>query len=412
MNDLSANNVGLQEGITQQALEISEDINSSLRLLGDGNDWNEHVGRVIVILSASRSGSSLIFKALSGASSVVAPAGEHEPWLFLTGNKFPFTESDGLTSVYHKNHLLRLLRNDLLVRQEAVQSEEFFDLLWNRFILRGSLKKQKLFKEVQTVYSGRLLRATDAEAIYKRLEWFALSGVTVSSEKTYWPIENPPYIEQPIARRARLDEFAAKTLLFKSPSDAYRPGFYEKLFPNADITYIHLTRGFAQTVNGLMDGWMSREADFISNPVGLLRELHIEDYSVSPTSRTYWCFDLFPTWQEYIDVSLIEVCAQQWLRAHASIRTNFPASKHLQFESFYTDKDRFLKDITSHTGLQLTGIDWNQNVMSTDKPSQFRWRKRESVFSNLDRWLSKETLEQVIKMQSNLGYSMEESTWH
>jgi hypothetical protein len=268
----------------------------------------------------------------------------------------------------------------------------------SRIPVLGQQDQQRAMEQVQTAAANQkpLTRTTD-----------------IGDSEYLLPIENPPYIDQPLARRATLDELGSKTLLFKSPPDAYRPGFYESLFPNAQITYVHLTRGLVQTVNGLMDGWSKNEVDFISNPVGLPgKDLNIEGYSDSDATRAYWCFDLFPDWQAYSDAPLVEVCAQQWLQAHRGIIDNFPVEGRVTFESFYTHRGTFYEGIEATTGIDLRGYDWSEEVMTTEPPSQFRWLKREQLFRSIGEHLTARTLGNVVEMQEHLGYSMEESTWH
>lgn len=385
----------IQETDSRQVLlraqKLSQDIINDMHLISDDENWNEEVSEVLVLLSASRSGSSLIFQALANAPGVIAPAGEHEPWLFLSENKHPFTNSDYISSLHNKHLLLKLLRNDLLVRDGEAKEDELACLIRNRLLLRQNIHN------VDTKHIEPLMDALDVPPVISPF---------------YWPIENPPYIDQPLARRASLDELREKTLLFKSPSDAYRPGLYESLFPNAKINYIHLTRGFAQTVNGLMDGWNSNEVDFISNAVGSsVGSLNIKEYSNTTITRNYWCFDLFPDWESYTCKSLFEVCSHQWLSAHQSILRNYNPAIQIRFEDFYLNKEKFVKELRDATGINTTTYDWQRTVMSTEKPQQFRWKKRANIFQNLHKHLGKKEIDEVKNMQEKLGYSMEEATW-
>jgi hypothetical protein len=405
--------------LADQFAIVNDGIYSDMELIPSEPEWNRQVNQIIVVLSASRSGSSLVFKALSSSSDVIAPAGEHEPWLFMSGNKYPFTPSDQLPDIQNGTKLLHLLRNDLLVRDEQVGGDEFSNLLWNRLAVRRLHKRGPLDKVVQLARDTPLI---DQE-VHRRIIDTANKEVgrqkptahigDVRDDSYMLPIENPPYIDQPLARRALIEELGSKALLFKSPPDAYRPGFYESLFPNARITYVHLTRGLVQTVNGLMDGWSKDEVDFISNPVGIEDgDLAIDDYSGSDTTRAYWCFDLFPDWQAYRDAPLIEVCAQQWLQAHRGIVNDFPVEGRVTFESFYTHRRTLYEGIEAATGIDLRGYDWSEEIMATEPPSQFRWLKREQLFRNIRKHLSAATLKDVVEMQDHLGYSMEASTWH
>lgn len=409
---------GTSSTFTDKLALQTEAAYDSMRLLHEPG-WENDVNRVVVLLSASRSGSSLMFDALANGSDVIAPAGEHEPWLYLTGNKWPFTDSDAISVLAEREKLLTLIRNDLLVRNQDVSGQELGDLVWNRAIVRQVDTSPQIRHVVHSL--GRLARADQAahQGASKLLsrETSKLPPAVlieeIYDESHFVPIENPPFIDQPLARRATLEELKTKTLLFKSPPDAYRRGLYESLFPNADITYVHLTRGFAQTVNGLMDGWSKDDVAFISNAVGLSgNKLQIGDYSNGPVADTYWCFDLFPGWEERTSSSLLEICTQQWLHAHRHILKNFPAAARVKFESFYTDRKALQGALQESTGISMGEHDWSREVMSTDKPGEFRWRKRAETFQNLGRYLTASTVKAVKDMQKELGYSMEESTWH
>jgi len=397
----------------------AQSVREKLVLQEPEEGWSKQVSDVVVILSASRSGSSLLYKALTSDEHIVAPAGEPEPWLYLSGNKHPFVDSDQILSLNNPNDYLTFLRNDLLVRKSEVSGGEFADLMWNRLVVRG-LETRPEMQELITRL--RTLPIIDTATYHTVIEEMRLASThqqpitelaDVGHGDRILPIENPPYIDQPLARRAQIEELRSKTLLFKSPPDTYRPGLYESLFPNATIRYIHLTRGFVQTINGLMDGWSKNETDFISNAIGLTDDkLNIEDYSATDITKTHWCFDLFPTWQAYIGATLVEVCAQQWLQAHSGVRQHFPVHHSVQFEQFYTDRDAFCATIKTATGVDLANYDWSEQVMSTEKPSQFRWLKRIELFRNIGKYIAAKTLHEITAMQKALGYSMEESTWH
>ncbi len=397
--------------------EVNNEILSQLDLVEPVPSWEEKVTDVIVVLCASRSGSSLIFNALASTGEVAAPAGEHEPWLALTENKFPFTKSDAIEGdINERAMLLKLIRNDLLVREGQVTSLGVSPLLNNRYQIRRQVDDPHFKSALQRLTEvGRL-----GEAGWMQLQSvlgniaskpFPTEVIQFRDSSFSAPIENPPYIEQPLARLATDNELENKPLLFKSPSDTYRAGLYENLFPNARTTYIHQTRGFAQTVNGLMDGWQKNDIDFISNPVGVLEPLRIQDYSITDMTRAYWCFDLFPGWETFTDRTLLEVCTQQWVEAHRHTLEKFKLTSHLTFEQFYSDPDGFYAGLSEQTGIDTTGYDWSHSIMSTETPSQYRWKKRESIFRKLGSFLPGSTLKEVVELQVELGYTMEEETW-
>jgi hypothetical protein len=406
------------DGLANRLGSLAGGIVDKMHLLPEEPNWEEKVQRVAVILSASRSGSSLIFDAMAESDDIVAPAGEHEPWLSLTHNKWPFTRSDQIDTINDRSRLLSLIRNDLLIRQASVSGNEYADLLWNRAVVRQVDQRPGAQRAI-----GRLGRLASVDAtVHNRFNvWLHSLSVTQSpltdlaqtDRSSFVPIENPPLIDQPLARRATLEEIGSKTLLFKSPADAYRPGFYEALFPEAHITYVHLTRGFAQTVNGLMDGWMQNDIDFISNPVGVGgAPLSIAGYSAPGPREAYWCFDLFPGWEAFTDASLLEVCVQQWLQAHKAIISDFRPMQQITFESLYTDPEALRINLARAAGIRLGNINRSKEVMSTEKPQPYRWLKRGDVLRNVGKYVSKQTFKNVQEMQARLGYSMEESTWH
>jgi hypothetical protein len=306
--------------------------------LGEQDGWNDKVKDVFVVLCASRSGSSLIFDALTSTGEVAAPGGEHEPWLTLSENKFPFLSSDEIDGeINQKDLLLRLVRNDLLVRDRRLEAKDVIDPVRNRLVLRRQSDNEGFARLVTGILNRGNILNTEWGMVTQDIGKLAVKPMPVEAgqigDSAYgMPLENPPFIDQPLAHIATEDELNKLPLLFKSPSDAYRPGFYESLFPNARVNYIHLSRGFVQTTNGLMDGWQMGETDFISNPVGITKPLQIEDYSITDMSRIYWCFDLFNGWEDYTDSSLVEVAVNQWLRAHKSIVENFEPMERLTFE--------------------------------------------------------------------------------
>lgn len=380
-------------------------------------EWANNVSNVIVVLCASRSGSSLIFNALSSSGKVVAPGGEHEPWLTLTQNKFPFQPSDRITGdVQQKDLLLQLLRADMLVRDRRVDASRVVPHVRNRLVVRRQQDVDGFGDAITKILErGSILRA-EWESILLNLGELAIKPMPTRiadfrNPEFGLPLENPPLIDQPLAHVASDDELKQLPLLFKSPSDAYRPGFYEQLFPNARVNYIHLTRGFVQTTNGLLDGWQKNDVDFISNPVGMINPLDIDEYSITDMSKTYWCFDLFDGWADYTSSTLTQIAVSQWLLAHRSIVENFQPSAQLTFEDFYSDPQSFYTRLSDLTGVDTTKYDWSKSVMSTEPPSQMRWLKRASLFRDLKAHIPGALLSEVVELQDHLGYNMEEETW-
>jgi len=407
-----------QEELRDAYRAANQDVLTDLYLETPNEDWNNKISDVIVVLCASRSGSSLIFNALTSTGQVAAPGGEHEPWLTISENKFPFQNSDALNGkITNKPLLLKLLRSDLLVRDRRLDTTDAIIPLRNRLVLRGQSDTDG-FPELMAGITrrGDVLRP-EWNQVMQDVGKLAIKPMPIKIKEfgdnaLGLPLENPPLIDQPLAHIATGEELKNLPILFKSPSDAYRLGFYEELFPNATINYIHLTRGFIQTTNGLMDGWQKNDVDFISNPVGLVVPLNIEDYSITDMTRAYWCFDLFEDWKSYSDKTLLEVCAQQWIAAHSSIVENFAPNSQLKFENFYTNPREFYRQLSELTGIDTAGYDWTESVMSTEPPSHRRWLKRATLFRNIRKYLPSEVMQRASELQDHLGYTDDETTWH
>jgi hypothetical protein len=221
-----------------------------------------------------------------------------------------------------------------------------------------------------------------------------------------YKIEEPPFVSPPQRRSFTKQDAEEKVVVFKTPQDCYRIGIFEKLFPNAEIKYIHLTRGFAQTLNGLMDGWLS-DTGFFAHDVSIIKEqLNIEGYSdVKPYGSKWWKFDLPPNWRDYKDAPLHEVCLNQWHSAHTHILNSRKQCLHIKFEDFLTNPSETANKITEYLGIKPINVDNIPVVMSTFAPEQHRWLKRSALIHELsDR-------HDVKELMSELTYKMEPELW-
>jgi hypothetical protein len=112
------------------------------------------------------------------------------------------------------------------------------------------------------------------------------------------------------------DDEVQRMILGQSPSNAYRLDFLRALFPNAEITVLHLVREPAASVTGLMSGWLHHGFHKHRLPDGAL---DIEGYTRPDQTVAWWKFDLPPHWQHYMHRPLEEVCAFQWISANEHI---------------------------------------------------------------------------------------------
>jgi len=183
---------------------------------------------------------------------------------------------------------------------------------------------------------------------------------------------------------------------------------FEELFPNANIKYLHMTRGFAQSVNGLMDGWLHNKGFFAKNVSIRDYELNIKGYSdVKPYGKKWWKFDMPPNWKDTIDLSLEEVCLNQWASAHEYALTTSSNLNYMnmKFEDFLQNPQQIMNKVTDFIGISPISISNLPLVMITNKPKRYRWHKRKDIIRNLA------NRSRVNSLMSDLGYTMEENTW-
>ncbi|PTT90622.1 hypothetical protein DBR42_05490 [Pelomonas sp. HMWF004] len=389
------------------------------------------VRRVVVILSSSRCGSSLFKEALAQHPRIASLDGELDPLLALSGNGFKQnSDSDCLEWVANAAELASYILDELsFASTELLDTESLLRKWKNRLLLQfpthflDADAAQRLEESLEAALSqvDRGDRRSEAElqalilaTVFRDEPWrmgyydgYAAPGAGLYFDEPL-KIEEPPFVV-PTLRRRRfgLADIANSVLLFKSPSDAYRIGTYEQLFPNAKITYIHLTRGFAQSINGLMDGWLYPLGFFSHDLSKVGCQLAIQGYSdVVPFGSKWWKFDLPRNWRQYRRARLENVCLNQWYSAHDAILQSDVCSLRVSFESFIADPVAVLGAITDHLGLPAMSLPGVLPVrMATDAPRARRWHKRGALLLQLAQRA------EVREMMGRLSYTLEPDTW-
>ncbi|MFZ6681202.1 sulfotransferase [Undibacterium sp. Tian12W] len=394
-------------------------------------DLAARVRNVAVILTSPRSGSSLLKSVLSSHPGIASLDGEMEPFLALTRNGFSFNaDSDALKSINNQDSLLDNIFDDMTVPAEGESDYVFLKSRWRKRLL---MQFPALFSEERAYH--QLLHDLDAVfrlATEKRIQGEAVLQDLVLSRvfksetwrQDYYDgkknpaashcfnepfkLEEPPFVI-PRQHRRHLEaaDVEQKVLLFKTPPDVYRIGMYEQLFPNARIKYLHLTRGYAQSVNGLMDGWLSPVAFFSRDMQRLGLDLSIKGYSDTVSfGKRWWKFDLPPNWQEYRRANLEEVCLNQWLSAHQAIIASQVSSLSVSFEEFLSSPAAVMQKITSYLDLpEMRSLPVFAVTMATEAPKIRRWHKRETSLLRMGE------RKEVQMMMDTLAYSMNPETW-
>lgn len=401
------------------------------------------VKRLVIINSASRSGSSLLYALLGKLPQVCSLTGEAAPYYklntvlggfnphvsdriptelldrvidyaglsrdFLSDLSLPETETETVTEridvdAYVDDLMLRLsiqwtdvrfdpsaLRGCILqafacyARKAPVfNTEEFYLLLLERL--------HAIFPCINPFYYDI---GTDKVALH-----FPHLDVPQGPPSPSFLLEEPPFVLLPPRRRPTPSDLAEKTLLLKSTVDCYRMNLIERLFPGADIRIIHLVRNPAATINGLYDGWLHRgffshnlEHCFDGNGPDRLR---IKGYSdVHPFGQTWWNFDLPEGWQGMVGRELVEVCAFQWHAANREILGHL-AETHRSFCRVHFEE--IMRSGESRRGvfeqiLDFMGVAADQIgalqldalpvVQSTLPPQLYRWKRREDMIARV-----------------------------
>jgi hypothetical protein len=389
------------------------------------------IRRVVVILSASRGGSSLFKEALASHPRMASLDGELDPLLTLSGNGFNQTsDSDYIEGVANAAELTSSILDEISFASAEILDPHLLLRKWkNRLALQFPLRfldegayhrlEQSLGAALSRIEPGD--RRSDAElqrqilsAVFRdepsRISYY--DGNATPGAKLHFDeplkIEEPPFVAPTLRRRPFAPADARDSmLLFKSSADAYRIGMYERLFPNAEVTYIHLTRGFAQSVNGLMDGWLYPLGFFSHDLSEIGCELDIQGYSDRvPFGRRWWKFDLPPNWREFARATLEEVCLNQWHAAHEAILQRGVCTLRLSFEDFVASPTAGLRRITDHLGLPAMATPGDLPIkMATEPPRSKRWHKRGPMLMGLSH------RPEVCEMMGLLDYSMDSDTW-
>lgn len=387
------------------------------------------VRSVVVILSNSRSGSSLLYNLLAGHPGFASLDGEIEPLLALTGNGYGYnSDSDALGTLADPDGLADNLFAELSLEAPARAAPGALQQAWTRRLLlqfpalfAEPARRRDMAQALEAALAGgdadaaddapcqaRVLAAVFRDDAWRRGYYDGAAAGAAPYFDEPLKIEEPPFVVPRLRRRPYTAQDAAhKALLFKAPADAYRIGLYEQLFPQAQIRYLHLTRGYAQSVNGLMDGWLSPQGFFSHDMAGSGTPLAIGGYSdILPFGKRWWKFDLPPNWRAFAGARLEEVCLNQWLSAHRAILDSGVAALRIAFEDFLAAPAALMGKVTAHLGLPALALPGALPVMmATEAPQPMRWEKRAGLLLNLGERRA------VRDMMAQLGYAMNPATW-
>lgn len=399
------------------------------------------VRRVVIINSASRSGSSLLYALLGKLPDVIAPTGEAAPFYKLNtmvegfnphaSDRIPtellerVIDFDGLS----RDFLADLAIGEPIRQSAAIDADRYLDSLLLRLALQWpemALEEETLRACIAAVFARYVAShpCFDAEEFHlamleelcrlcprinpfyydigtdKVALRFPFLEIPSGPPTTCCTIEEPPFVLLPPRQSPTPAELGGKILLLKSTVDCYRMNLVERLFPRAEIRIIHLVRNPAATINGLYDGWHHR--GFFSHNLAVTIDgalpppLRITGYSDRyPFGAHWWNFDLPLGWEAYADRELLDVCAFQWQSANGEILENLASSRRqycrVHFEEIIRSAasrraqfERLLAFMEQPPeALAALGLDNLPVVQSTLPPQLYRWKRRQEMIDRV-----------------------------
>lgn len=348
------------------------------------------VRRVAVILSASRSGSSALYEAICSSGETIRLAGEHVPHVKLASGWADEGQSDQLTPTDRRLDVGLVARLVLLEARLSGPQQKFRQPADVR-VVSGQISER-----LRAVFRASSIGATSD----------ALRAVTGPAPTSVGPfLEEPPFVEPFYGAVPTRRDYEERLLVLKAPVDAYRPRFWERVFPRAAVQYVYLSRDAGPSVGGLIDGWNSADG-FFSHRMQTHAMTDLSGYTHASTGL--WNFDLPPEWTGALPGGqLADVCTFQWLSAHRAIQQQLEQQPHyllVRYEDML-DADRAASTfhrLGRHLGLtDAAGARMRlpvAAVMATGPIDKDRWRRHASaVLPALNR-------QPVAEMRAELGY--------
>jgi hypothetical protein len=352
--------------------------------------------RVVVILASSRSGSSYLFDLLRRTGAFLSLPGEHTP--LYRRYRVPAEGADASDARF-RHALRRTVTTGLPVTgasraHRAAQIVRTLRVQWG-FALTGAERLAELaLRDPAPDPStdlcqvlGALRRAgVPIDPWYYDLDpalvrrWFPGLPRPSGPPARLATLESSPLLV-PRLERPPVGSELDRPLLLKATADAYRISSLLRIFADAEVEFVQLTRNPAASINGLIDGWLS-PAFFSHRLPG--RPLRIAGYSTEQSwTRSWWNFELPPHWAELVASPLSQVCGDQWRAAQSAIRQSLQANRlrpiRVRAEQLWDRRtaDGQLRRILDQLRLRPRRWPDRRVVMATRPPAPARWRHRQ-----------------------------------
>ena len=402
----------------------------------------DDVAEIVLVVTSSRGGSSLLMKALQDHCDCLTLQGECTPYLRKAGLSFPTSGSgsDSLSAAHVSAEKRRFLEATLLrdlgtacttwehldvcaFKQQVgwrlsvqwpeltLQQDDINAAVDRSITLSKSDDSAGIALECLQTHLIRELAGVDPRIRTTAYDHDVITGrAAPTDEPPAEVVEEPPFVIPRPWRAASDSDLSRRSVILKSPSSAYRLEFWRRLLPDARFRILHLVRNPAASINGLYDAWLFN--GFYSHRVGGLK---IQGYSHLPGGREWWKLDLPPGWHDYRTAPLERICAFQWYSAHRHVldyisRDGSTEDSYamVNLESFVDKATRSstLKSIAEWLGVQcdLGGVEKLPRVMATAAPRPGRWMDRQGLIESvLD--------DGILELARALGYSGTPARW-
>jgi hypothetical protein len=313
------------------------------------------ISRPIVILGAPRSGTTMLFEALSS---------HPELWSL-------YRESDQLMHRHFRTTMVPGISD--LIRDEQIDEEV------------AKKVEQEFFEKVGNTQEGSALIARVLErSVPMPLRNFiskskALSGFRMS------------VLRQKAGRSAKKPPIR---IVDKNPENCFRIALLRRAFP--DAMYLYVVRHPLGSIASIYDGWLN-EPQFRNYPFPPW-------FRIKGYAGAHWCFGLLPDWEQLNGASLIEVCARQWLAYNRQCQQDLLTLDVLQvhYEALVESTDATLRGIAEWADVDPEPLRKFASGLPTTNtrtmPSADKWRRFEEELA--------EVRSIIIEEAAQLGYEI------
>lgn len=188
----------------------------------------------------------------------------------------------------------------------------------------------------------------------------------------------------------------------KNPRNCFRIPFINKLFE--DALFIYLKRDGRTNISSLIEGW-KRPTEYLRVPRPAI------PLNIKGDEHGKWRYVLPPGWENYIDKSLEEVCAFQWISSNKTVLEELKNIEDkrkmvISYEDLTSKTPRIIKDVCDFAEIPYEGgikrFAQKPPVVSTpkgEKPKENKWKKNEKLIQNI--------YPMIKPMMNELGYSLD-----